>query len=426
MFQLALYVIANLAGSFFCSMSEAALLACSEARIRARIEAGNTGAIRLLELKTDPGRTLASIVFLNNIFAIGGTAGITAVATEVLPPAVEPLGISGPTGMMIFIMLQTLLIIAFGEITPKVLGEAKPEQIASRVAPVVVWVRRILSPLVWVVEKLVAWAKPSERVQSGEEAEIRELARLGEEGGHIDPDEAELIRRVFRLDDITAADVMTPRPLIKALRADDTVASIREQLLASRHYQFPVYEDDLDHVVGIVTLRAMLIALARDEDQKTVGELQRKPLFLPTSRKVDDVMRDLQADHGGLAIVIDEYGVTEGIITMDDLVEELVGEAISENDLREGLVKRVSRDEALVHGLTRVGDVARFLKVQVKFDSLEQENNTITGLLQERLERIPVSGDAITLDGALTFKVQDADDRTALKVLARHERAPRA
>lgn len=422
MLQLAFYVLANLAGSFFCSMSEAALLASSEARIRARIEAGNKTAIRLLELKTDPGSTLASIVFLNNIFAIGGTAAITALATEVLPPAVEPLGLSGATGMTIFIMLQTLLIIAFGEITPKVLGEAKPEVIASRVAPVLVWVRRILSPMVWVVEKLVAWAKPSERVQSGEEAEIRELARLGEEGGHIDPEEAELIRRVFRLDDITAADVMTPRPLIKALQEGATIDSIRDEILGARHYQFPVYEDDLDKVTGIVTLRDMLAALARDEEQQTVGSLKRSPLFLPTSRKVDDVMRDLQADHGGLAIVIDEYGVTEGIITMDDLVEELVGEAISENDLSEGLVKRISRDEALVHGLTRVRDVARFLKVQVKFESLDEENNTITGLLQERLERIPVSGDAITLDGTLTFKVQDADDRTALRVLARHER----
>ncbi len=422
MIQLALLVIANLAGSFFCSLSEAALLACSEARIRARIEAGDKKAIRLLQLKTDPSRTLASIVFLNNIFAIGGTAAITAMATEMLPPALEGTGVSGSTGMMIFIMLQTLLIIAFGEITPKVLGEALPEVIAGKVAPALVWVRRLLGPLVWVVEKLVAFAKPSERVQSGEEAEIRELARLGEEGGLIDAEEAELIRRVFRLDDITAADVMTPRPLIKALQAQSTIASIRELILTARHYQFPVYEDDLDKVTGIVTLRDMLAALARDEDDITAGSLQRPPLFLPTSRKVDDVMRDLQADHGGLAVVIDEYGVTEGIITMDDLVEELVGEAIDENDLREGLVKRVGPGEALVHGLTRVRDVARFLKVSVNYESLEEENNTITGLLQEHLERIPTQGDSITLDEVLSFEVEDADDRTALRVRARHIR----
>ncbi|MDF1701058.1 MAG: CBS domain-containing protein, partial [Planctomycetota bacterium] len=264
--------------------------------------------------------------------------------------------------------------------------------------------------------------KPSERVQSGEEAEIRELARLGEEGGHIDPEEAELIRRVFRLDDIAAEDVMTPRPLIKALKADAPIGSIRDDILAARHYQLPVYEEDLDKVTGVVTLRDLLAALARDEEHITVGSLQRAPLFLPTSRKVDDVMRDLQADHGGLAVVIDEYGVTEGIISMDDLVEELVGEAIDENDLREGRVKRLSRDVALVHGLTRVRDVARFLHVQVKYENLDEENNTITGLLQERLERIPTAGDEITVGGLLTFKVQDADERTALRVMVRHER----
>ncbi len=426
MLQLLLFVIGNLAGSFFCSLSEAALLASSEARVRARIEAGDRRAVLLLQLKEDPGRTLASIVFLNNIFAIAGTMVTAAIATRVLPEVFAGTGISDAVSMGGFIALQTLLIIAFGEIAPKVLGEARPEVIASRVAPSLVWVRRLLGPLVWCVEKLVAFAKPSDRVQSGEEAEIRELARLGEEGGHIDPEEAELIRRVFRLDDIAAEDVMTPRPLIEALRADDTVGSLREVILATNHYQLPVFAEDLDHVTGIVTLRDLLAALASGEEQRTVADLQRAPLFLPTSRKVDDVMRDLQAEHGGLAVVIDEYGVTEGIITMDDLVEELVGEAIDENDLREGLVKRLSRDEALVHGLTRVRDVARFLHSTVKFKSVDEETTTITGLLQERLERIPVKGDHVTLSNALRFEVREADERTALRVHVRTLRSPPA
>lgn len=416
MVQLALYVLGNLAGSFFCSLSEAALLASSEARIRARIEAGDPRAVRLLKLRRDPARTLASIVFLNNVFAIGGTAAITAAATQV---------IHSPLGMLGFIALQTLLIIAFGEITPKVLGEALPEAISSRVAPVLVWVRRVLHPLVWLVERLVAWARPRQRVLSGEEAEIRELARLGEEGGHIDPEEAELIRRVFRLDDITAEDVMTPRPLVSAFRASATLDEIRAQLLESAHYQFPVYVEDLDEVTGILSLRDALAALAAGDGHRKVADLQKQPLFLPTSKKVDDVLRDLQAEHGRMAIVIDEYGVTEGIITLDDLVEELVGEAIDESDVSEGLVKRVSRDAALVHGLTRVRDVARFLNCAVTFENVAEENTTVTGLLQERLERIPGRGDRIELDGGLTLEVKEADDRTALRVLARHvRRAP--
>ena len=422
MIQLALYVLGNLAGSFFCSLSEAALLSASEARIRARVETGDKRAIRLLELKQDPGRTLASIVFLNNVFAIGGTAAITAVATSVVPEALEGTGVSGGTGMFIFIALQTVLIIAFGEITPKVLGEALPEPIAGRVAPLLVWVRRLLTPLVWVIDRLVSWARPTSRVNSGEESEIRELARLGEEGGHIDPEEAELIRRVFRLDDITAEDVMTPRPLIQAFVAGSTVRELHDQIMSATHYQFPVYGVDLDKVTGIVTLRDLLAALARGEDDAKVGELQRAPLFLPTSRKVDNVLRDIQAEHGGMAVVIDEYGGTEGIITMDDLVEELVGEAIDESDVREGLVKRVSRDAALVHGLTRVRDVARFLACPVSFQSIDEETSTVTGILQERLARIPEKGDFIELEGGLSLEVREADARTALRVLARHVR----
>jgi CBS domain containing-hemolysin-like protein len=413
MVELIFYVLGNVAGSFFCSLSEAALLSSSEARVLARIEAGDKRAIKLLELKRDPGRTLASIVFLNNIFAIGGTAAITAVATTVVP--------GGATGMLVFIILQTLLIIAFGEITPKVLGEALPETVAGRFAPALIWIRRILFPMVWLVERLVSWARPRVRVNSGEEAEIRELARLGEQGGHIDPQEAELIRRVFRLDDITAQDVMTPRPLIQAFRAAATLDEMREELLKASHPQFPVYEEDLDKVTGVLTLRDALAALASGKGHLTIADLQHRPLFLPTSRKVDDVLRDLQAGHGGLAIIIDEYGVTEGIIAMDDLVEELVGEAIDEADLSEGLVKRVSRNAALVHGLTRVRDVARFLNCSVTFQSLSEENTTITGILQERLERIPVAGDRTEIAGGLVLEVREADDRTAIKVLARHE-----
>jgi CBS domain containing-hemolysin-like protein len=291
-------------------------------------------------------------------------------------------------------------------------------------APVLVWVRRLLSPLVWGVEHLVAWARPRRRVRPGQEAEIRELARLGEEGGHIDPEEAELIRRVFRLDDMTAEDVMTPRGLVSALRVSATVDSLRAEILGATHVQFPVYKDDLDKVTGVVSLRDMLRALARGEGETTLEALQRPPLFLPTSRRVDDVLRDLQAEHGGMAIVIDEYGVTEGIITMDDLVEELVGEAIDESDVREGLVKRVSRDAALVHGLNRVRDVARFLHCPAVFRNLDEETSTVTGLLQERLQRIPRKGDRLEIEGGLTFEVREADARTALRVLARHVRTP--
>lgn len=418
MVELILFVIGNVAGSFFCSLNEAALLSASEARILARIEAGDKKAIKLLELKRDPGRTLASIVFLNNIFAIGGTAAITALATTVVP--------GGATGMMVFIVIQTLLIIAFGEITPKVIAEALPETVASRFAPVLIWIRRLLTPLVWMVDLFVSWARPKVRVSSGEEAEIRELARLGEQGGHINPAEAELIRRVFRLDDITAQDVMTPRPLVHAFQAGHELEAIREELLGSSHFQFPVYEEDLDKVTGVLTLRDALAALASGEGHLTVADLQRPPLFLPTSRKVDEVLRDLQAEHGGLAIIIDEYGITEGIIAMDDLVEELVGEAIDEADLSEGLVKRLSRDAALVHGLTRVRDVARFLNCSVTFQSMAEENTTVTGLLQERLERIPIAGDRAEVEGGLILEVREADERTALRVLARAEKMGKA
>ncbi len=411
MIRLALLVLANVAGSAFCSLSEAALLASSEARIRVRAQSGNKRAERLLGLRQDPHRTLASIVFLNNIFAIAGTAFITSEATSVIHTS---------WGMGLFIAAQTVLIIAFGEIVPKVLGEAQPEPIAAFLSGPLTWVRRIMSPLVWLMQGLTSWARPRARVEQGQETEIRELALLGHQGGHLDADEAELIHRVFRLDDITAEDVMTPRPLVNGFPADATLADIQDALLKANHGQFPVYEQDLDTVVGALWLKDGLGALARNEKDRLVRDVMRTAQFIPPSRAVDDVLRDLQASSRRMLIVIDEYGATLGIITMDDLVEELVGEAIDETDVSEGLVKRISRNAAVVHGLSRVRDVARFLKCDVTYEEPDDETNTVTGLLQEHLERIPRRGDRIHLDPGLVFEVREADARMAVRVLARN------
>jgi CBS domain containing-hemolysin-like protein len=322
--------------------------------------------------------------------------------------------------MFAIIAAQTLLIIAFGEILPKVLGEARPERIALMTAPALGVVRRVLLPLVWLVNHLISWARPSRPGARGEETEIRALALMGHEGGHIALEEADLIHRVFRLDDITAEDVMTPRALVRGFDADAPLDTLQAALLEANHSQFPIYEGDLDKVVGVLWLRDALGALVSGEGGKTLREVMRPAMFVPQSRTVDDVLRDLQTSHRRVAVVIDEYGITLGILTMDDLVEELVGEAIDETDVSEGLVKRVSKGSALVHGLTRVSDAARLLKCTVVYASPEDETNTVTGLLQERLERIPQVGDTLDLPGGLSLEVRVADARMALRVLARN------
>jgi CBS domain containing-hemolysin-like protein len=413
MLLLVLLVLLTLAGSFFCSLSEAAILASSEARIRVRVEQGSRAAERLLAIKRSPGRTLASIVFLNNAFNIGGSAVVSVVGTEVL---------EGAGAFSALVVSLTLLIIMFGEIVPKVLGDAHPEAIAAAIAPALVWVRRVMTPGVLLVEVLTRWARPRSRAAKGEEEEIRELARLGHEGGHIGGVEAELIHRIFRMDDITATDVMTPRGLVRGFRARDTLESARDRLLSSGHSQHPVFEEDLDQVVGILWIRDALAALARGEGARAIREVMRPALFLPGSRTIDEVLRDLQASQRKMAIVIDEYGITQGILTMDDLVEELLGEAIDETDVREGLVKRVSRTTALVHGLTRVYDVARFLNCTVATVDDEEGTATVTGLLAERLGRVPRAGDRIEVPPDLALEVKEADERMAIRILARNTR----
>jgi CBS domain containing-hemolysin-like protein len=416
MLALAFYMLLNLAGSFFCSLAEAALLASSEARIRSRLEQGLTGSRRLLAMRINPARTLSSLVFLNNLFQVAGTAVLTSVAADTLPQ-------DGPA-MWLFIAVQTAILIAFGEILPKVLGEANPERIASTIVEPLKWVGLVMWPLIYVVNLMVSWARPKQRMTQGQEGEIVELARMGRDIGHLDPHEAELIHRIFRLDDISAWDVMTPRFLVRALPAAETLAQSRRMLLETQHGQIPLYERDLDKVTGILVLRDALAALARGEEHRTLAEIAKPAHFVPSTRTVDDVLRDLQAAHGRMAVVVDEYGVTQGVITMDDLVEELVGEAFDAKELSQGVVKRLNRTQALVHGLNRLRDVCRFLNVPLELHDPEEETRTVTGLLQERLGRIPEAGDRIDVPGGLDLEVQTSDGRMAVRVLATNREPP--
>jgi CBS domain containing-hemolysin-like protein len=409
MLTLALLCVANMAGAFFFSLAEAALLSCSEPRIRVRMAAGQRGAARLLALKQSPGRIVSTIVFCNNLFMILGTALITNEAIGVLQEG---------SAMAVFIGVTTVVMILFTELLPKVLGQARPEAIGAAVAPALAFLAVALAPFVWVAEHAFDWLRPrGTEHRPGQEGEIVALARMGQEVGHLDPAEAELIHRIFRLDDIRAWDVMTPRYVVQALPARATLGSVREALLAAPHAQLPVYEPDLDRVTGVLVVREALAALVRGEHERTLESLARPATYLPSTRTVDDVLRDMQAAHGRLGIVVDEFGVTQGVVTMDDLVEELVGEAIDAQDISQGLAKRLGRGSALVHGLTRLGDVARFLSLPLGLPP-DEEVQTVAGLLQERLGRIPEVGDSVALPGGLVFTVEAADARMALRVKA--------
>lgn len=408
MLNLVLLFVANMAGAFFFSLAEAALMSSSEARIRARIAAGQRGAARLLALKQSPGRIVSTIVFCNNMFMILGTALITNEAIGVLDDGAP---------MAAFIGFTTVAMILLTELLPKVLGQARPEAVGAAVAPTLSFLAVALAPIVWVAEHAFDWLRPrGAEHKPGQEGEIVALARMGQEVGHLDAAEAELIHRIFRLDDIRAWDVMTPRFRVQSLPASATLGSVRDVLLACEHAQLPVHEADLDSVTGVLVVREALAALVRGEQGRTLAELARPPLFLPSTRTVDDVLRDVQAAHGRMGIVVDEYGVTQGVLTMDDLVEELVGEAIDAQDISQGLAKRLGRGAALVHGLTRLVDVARFLSVPLGLASTEDEVQTVSGLLQERLGRIPEVGDRLVLEGGLVFTVEAADARMALRV----------
>ncbi|MGH9446636.1 MAG: hemolysin family protein [Terriglobia bacterium] len=390
MLELAVIILAALVIDALISATEAALLAIPPSSVAAARADGKKGAAVLEKLKREIQRPLAALVILSNIVTI-----ITAWIVGIL--AVERFGkeVAGA-----LIAAFTILVIIFAELVPKIIGVRTAERISLASARPLRVVSGLLDPLIRFTYYIAGFVSPDKSSRVSEK-EIEAMAMLGASFGTIEADEAAMIRQIFKLNDVKARDLMTPRGQVFYLEGDKTLSDSKLQIVDATHSRIPVVSgESFDNVLGVVHQRDLLIGLENGQARRPVKSFAKKPLLVPEQLLADELLRDFQRARTHLAIVIDEHGEPSGVVTLEDCLEELVGEIIDEKDVVPELVKRVTKDELIAHGETR----GRY--VNSLFQTDLPETMTLTGFLQEEFHRVPEK-DEVFVWKNLEFRIEE-------------------
>ena len=393
---LVLLIVLLVLSGFF-SGAEIALFSVSEAKARALADEGRKGSRALLRLKDSPDQLLITILIGNNIANIGAASVATYTATLAFGSA----GVGLATGVM------TLLVLFFGEITPKSFAAANAPRLALLAAPILATLSRLLFFLVLPLEAVTRAILPQDAATAPRvtEEEIRALTQMGHQEGSIEEHERELIERVFLLDERKAWEVMTPRVDVFAWPGSLRLAEIAPQLSRVPYSRIPVYGESPDDVTGVVYIRDAYQALISGQRDVPLEALARDPLFVPSSVSLIRLLRDFQARRIHIGIVVDEHGGVDGVITLEDILEELVGEIVDETDVPEEPIVRVHRGEVIVDGGADLREINHFFNTS--FPQLE--HRTLNGYLLDELGRVPDVGEVVGREG-VRIQVVDATE----------------
>jgi putative hemolysin len=402
--------------------AEIALVTVRRTRVDQLVEEGRRGARRVRALTAQPGRFLAVIQL--GITFIGFLAAAFAGDVFRGAPAVGPY--AEVLALLIVTALLSFVTIVFGELVPKTLALAHPERFALALARPVDFMGRVLRPIVWVLERVTEAVNRLLGVGDTDQNQIstEELKLLVERGGEqgiLEAEEEQMINAVIELGDRRVHEVMIPRIAIVALPATATLPDAIDRIIEQGHSRVPVYEESVDEVVGILYAKDLLPFLKDGtEERPSVRSLLRTPVFVPESMSIDDLLHELQRRKVHIAIVLDEYGGTAGLVTIEDLLEEIVGEIQDEYDVHEEpMVVRLSDHEARVDGRAAVDDLAELFDTQLGLED-DDEYDTVGGLIYHRIGGVPSPGDEIDVDG-LHLTVESTDGRRVGKVLVRRD-----
>ncbi|MBV2090504.1 MAG: hemolysin family protein [Candidatus Thiodiazotropha sp. (ex Ctena orbiculata)] len=387
------------------SGSETALVSLSMARAEALYKEGRSGAHALYILKKDPSRMLITILIGNNVVNIAASAIATVIATDYF----------GDSGPGIAVGVLTIVILIFGEITPKSLATRFSERISLAIAPLIYGFMRLIYPLVWLFLQFTNWVQSSTKAMDDPlitESEVITLIEHGEEEGVIDTDEREMIERIFSFNDLKAEDVMTPRRQVFRLDGSRTLRDVLPNILTEGYSRIPVYHDDPDEIVSVIILRDLIGIIAKGELDVELSELGQEPLFTSAITPIDELIRILKNKSTHLAVVVDEHGAMVGVISLEDMLEELVGEIYDESDEKPDDLLVLDDSNILVKGTAELRVVEEFFSIDIP----GKPTDTINRWLLEHTERIPAKDEKFELDG-LMVRVEDASTRRIHQVI---------
>jgi putative hemolysin len=410
--------------------AEIALITVRRSRVDQLAEDGERGALRVQRLIADPGRFLAVIQVGITFVGFLASAFAAVSLVELLDSALQTLGIptgySAPVSLLAVTILLSAFTIVFGELVPKTLALAHPERFALTFARPVDILGRLLGPVVRLLTSITAAITRPLGADVNQEAQIsaEELKLIVERGGEqgiLEAEEEQMIHAVIELGERRLHEVMVPRIDMVALAADASFEDAIDLIVGGGHSRIPVYEGTVDEIVGILYAKDLLTFLkGGSAPRPTLRALLRTPVFVPESMTIDDLLHEFQRRKVHLAIVLDEYGGTAGLVTIEDLLEEIVGEIQDEYDVEEPMVEKLSDDEARIDGRASIDDLAEAFDLELELED-DDEYDTVGGLIFHRLGDVPEPGDRITVE-ALTLTVESIDGRRVAKVLVVRDR----
>jgi putative hemolysin len=421
--------------SGFFAASEISLITVRRSRLTQLVSEGRRSAEVAQKLVEDPSRFLATIqvalTFLGFLAsAVGAVSFSGALAGWILLIPLEP--IQQAAGTISFLLVTALIAVAsiiVGELAPKTLALSFAERFALFVARPIRWLERALSPIIWFVSTLsnvlVRALGGRERPQLGylSTEELKVLVETGSEAGSIEEDEKEMIHGVIELGDTMVHEVMVPRIGIQAVEVDDPIDEVLDMIIRAGHSRLPVYQENLDNIVGILYAKDLLPYLKRngaDTPSIDIRAIARPAVYVPETKAVDELLHEMQITKRHIAIVVDEYGGTAGLITLEDVVEEIVGEIQDEYDTEESLIEPVEADGQRAYrldGRVSMDDLRDLFDLPDAEEDDEEAYDTVGGFIVHRAGRIPLPGAEVPFKD-VTLKVVAAEPRRVAKVLA--------
>lgn len=399
--QILIIFILIIINGFF-SASEMAIVSSNRTRISNLAEEGNKNAKILLKLLSEPSNFLSTIqvgITLAGFFTAGQAA--TSLVEE-LSPLLQRFRI--PYAQTVAFFLITFIIsyftLVFGELLPKRMALSNPEKLAMFAAKPINLLSFAFKPFVKLLAgsvkffgKMIGIQSDSMEQQISIE-EIRSLIEVGKEKGVINQTERDMLEGIFEFDNRLAREVMTPRTDVVMIDISEDVTTIIKNITNSRYSRFPVYEEDSDNIIGILVLKDLYREIINKGTIKDLRKLMRKPIFVPETKHIDDLFKQMQQTNNHLCILIDEYGGFAGIVTIEDLLEEIVGNIFDEHDLAYQDIIRVSDNEYIVNGLVSIAQINDDLDLEID----DENADTIGGYVIELLGRVPEEGDKVTFN----------------------------
>ena len=383
--RLVLVVVCLVLSAFF-SSSETALTTVNLIRIRNLADNGDKAAAWVLKARRDQSKMLGAILIGNNVVNLSASSMLTVLVTDVFGSQ----AVGAATGVL------TLLVLLFGEITPKTIATLEAEKNALRFARVICLLMTILTPVIFVVNLLsggvlrLLGVDPNKPTDSITEDELRTIVEVGHEKGVIESEEKEMLNTVFDLGDSVARDIMVPRIDMSFVDVEASYEELMEIFRRDHYTRLPVYEDNTDNVIGIINMKDLI--LLEDRAAFSVRDYLRQPLFTFESKKLSELMIEMRKTSNNIVIVLDEYGATAGLITLEDILEEIVGDIRDEFDAdEEDELKEISKGEYLADGSMNLDDINDRLGLEL----VSEDFDSLGGFMIDRLEHLPAEGEEV-------------------------------